>query len=778
MRQQALTWLHTMKKLLLLLLISLAAASHAQVPQIERDALVALYNSTDGANWTDNTGWNGSAGGECDWKGVACSAGDSPNVIRLLLSNNSLTGTIPAELGNLTNLTHLHLYTNSLTGTIPAELGNMTSLNYLWLQSNSLTGTIPAELGNLTSLTSLSFGNNSLSGSIPAWLGNLTNLTSLSLYNNSLSGSIPAGLGNLTNVTSLNLYGNSLTGSIPTKLGNMTSLKYLRLYNNLLTGTIPTELGNLKDLSTLVLDNNLLSRPAPASLDGFTIISSAFAFGEDVEKSEKAEKEIADEISKIDLTSLQGDPESEDLVNNIARKTTDLLAGISSNTDKDLYLNTQKKDAIDLGLSVLNLKAVNLNITDIPSTDTVTLPTKRELSNIDSTITLISNIANVLVELPANDSSVKELGDSLVDNAINTIFPLVSSADGSSDDAIAKKSDEAIEKFLDIQESITAAVSENTGELYIPIIFQEPNEAVSAITSNKEIKIINIEKRRIAPSRLAKLKIPKRNITSTDSLRTISALAADENVTVETSTQARFNSIAGFTGVDHNDVQSDFYFGNAFFPANIVSINYSVDSVAQSFVFNEDGSLKVKLDDNITATLYPAFYNTFELVQAIRNDFANYAVISAKNVVRIMEGDDSFYAKSTFSPFKLSDSSSSAKTAPQFSINDGVYTITYSDSTEEKLVPHFTPKLFDYLVAQDHGYKYNRKSGAITIDGHSYMPEYLVTPIKNIFSDRIYLSKFEDQRFNVALEYTHINQDDVLDLYVYTKDGKQAFIAQ
>ena len=55
---------------LLLLLISLAAASHAQVPQIERDALVALYNSTDGANWTDNTGWNGSAGGECDWKGV------------------------------------------------------------------------------------------------------------------------------------------------------------------------------------------------------------------------------------------------------------------------------------------------------------------------------------------------------------------------------------------------------------------------------------------------------------------------------------------------------------------------------------------------------------------------------------------------------------------------------------------------------------------------------------------------------------------------------------
>ena len=57
---------------LFLLLISLAGASYAQVPQIERDALIALYNSTDGANWTDNTGWLGEAGTECSWFGVRC----------------------------------------------------------------------------------------------------------------------------------------------------------------------------------------------------------------------------------------------------------------------------------------------------------------------------------------------------------------------------------------------------------------------------------------------------------------------------------------------------------------------------------------------------------------------------------------------------------------------------------------------------------------------------------------------------------------------------------
>ena len=57
------------------LLISLAGASYAQIPQIERDALVALYNSTDGANWTDNTGWMGAAGTECFWFGVTCTSG-------------------------------------------------------------------------------------------------------------------------------------------------------------------------------------------------------------------------------------------------------------------------------------------------------------------------------------------------------------------------------------------------------------------------------------------------------------------------------------------------------------------------------------------------------------------------------------------------------------------------------------------------------------------------------------------------------------------------------
>jgi len=171
-----------------------------QVPQTERDALVALYNSTDGANWRDNTGWLGEVGTECSWFGVECDVRNG--LTQLSLPYNALRGTIPSELGNLTNLTKLNLRGNSLSGSIPSELGNLENLTHLELWANySLGGSIPASLGNLTNLTYLSLLDNSLIGSIPVELGNLTNLTSLYLYGNSLSGSIPSELGNLTNLT-------------------------------------------------------------------------------------------------------------------------------------------------------------------------------------------------------------------------------------------------------------------------------------------------------------------------------------------------------------------------------------------------------------------------------------------------------------------------------------------------------------------------------------------------------------------------------------------------
>ena len=107
----------------------------------DKDALIALYNSTGGADWT--TTWDLSTPMD-DWYGVTLTDG---RVTELDLGNNGLTGSIPSELGSLSNLTDLLLYDNSLTGSIPPELGNLSNLRSLELAVNSLTGRIPPRAG-------------------------------------------------------------------------------------------------------------------------------------------------------------------------------------------------------------------------------------------------------------------------------------------------------------------------------------------------------------------------------------------------------------------------------------------------------------------------------------------------------------------------------------------------------------------------------------------------------------------------------------------------------
>ncbi len=57
--------------LILLISISLTYAQVTEIPQDEYDALVALYNSTDGDNWTNNSGWL-TNNTPSSWFGVTC----------------------------------------------------------------------------------------------------------------------------------------------------------------------------------------------------------------------------------------------------------------------------------------------------------------------------------------------------------------------------------------------------------------------------------------------------------------------------------------------------------------------------------------------------------------------------------------------------------------------------------------------------------------------------------------------------------------------------------
>ncbi|MFH1964934.1 MAG: fibronectin type III domain-containing protein, partial [Acidobacteriota bacterium] len=238
------------------------AHSCSGIPDEECDALYALYYSTGGDHWADNTNWLSNEP-VWNWYGITFGAG---NVMGIRLGGNGLTGLIPVELANFSNLWTLSLGYNRIGGSIPPELGSLTTLQLLSLSSNNLSGEIPPELGELIKLERLGLAYNNFTGPIPPELGNLSKLERLELFENELSGSIPLELGNLTGLSIFMLRNNELTGTIPPELSALTEIDDLDLSRNKLSGEIPPELGTMTWLRSLTLSFNKLTGPIPAEL--------------------------------------------------------------------------------------------------------------------------------------------------------------------------------------------------------------------------------------------------------------------------------------------------------------------------------------------------------------------------------------------------------------------------------------------------------------------------------------------------------------------------------
>ncbi|CAO2149363.1 unnamed protein product [Urochloa humidicola] len=131
------------------------------------------------------------------------------------LAHNSLTGTLPLEVGNLKNVAELDISDNMISGKIPTTIGECQSLQYLNMSGNFLEGTIPLTLGQLRGLQVLDFSRNNLSGRIPNFLSGLTGLSSLNLSFNGFEGEVPNG-GIFLNATATSIMGNSdLCGGLP-----------------------------------------------------------------------------------------------------------------------------------------------------------------------------------------------------------------------------------------------------------------------------------------------------------------------------------------------------------------------------------------------------------------------------------------------------------------------------------------------------------------------------------------------------------------------------------
>ncbi|OMQ09302.1 hypothetical protein [[Flexibacter] sp. ATCC 35103] len=247
-----------------------STANIIDVSQSEKEALKALYESTNGSKWKNNTGWDFSTPvtswnntTKTGWYGLIV---DNGHVVDLSFSTNNINGFIPTEIGQLKYLKRLNLSYGQLTGSIPQEIGELVNLEILGFLSNKLSGSLPQGFYNLKSLVNLSINENQLSGELSPEINKLSNLTYLYAQKNQFSGHIPPQIGDLQKLISINFAYNQLTDSLPPEIGQLSNLTYFNLINNQLTGSIPAELGKLKSVINFYLTNNKLTGPIPPEL--------------------------------------------------------------------------------------------------------------------------------------------------------------------------------------------------------------------------------------------------------------------------------------------------------------------------------------------------------------------------------------------------------------------------------------------------------------------------------------------------------------------------------
>ncbi|GMY13134.1 probable inactive leucine-rich repeat receptor-like protein kinase At3g03770 isoform X2 [Fagus crenata] len=108
-------------------------------------------------------------------------------LVTALLSNNSLSGKIPEQFGELPKLQHLDLSLNHLSGTPPSALFSLPNISYLNLASNMLSGSLPDELSCGGKLGYVDVSNNKLIGELPSCLSNTSDKRDVKFGGNCLS---------------------------------------------------------------------------------------------------------------------------------------------------------------------------------------------------------------------------------------------------------------------------------------------------------------------------------------------------------------------------------------------------------------------------------------------------------------------------------------------------------------------------------------------------------------------------------------------------------------
>jgi Leucine-rich repeat (LRR) protein len=307
----------------------------------EREALIDLYNNTNGSNWTNNNGWMGEIGTECQWFGVQCNE-NGTYIIKVDLNNNNLVGFIPESINIFSDIdlsdNELKVKINEKERIALVDLYHNTN-GVNWLNKDNWLGEVGTECSwyGITCSTEgrdvikIDLNNNNLNGIIPESFAFLKNVFYYDFSDNKLTS-----ISNCYTIINTNSYDNIL----------------LDFSNNLLT-SLPDNFFKLKFSSsgsiTLDFSNNQLST-LPDSFMLFNMSTKGF---------------YSDIILNISNNQLESLPESfADMNISTADNYADILIDISNNqltampesiTKLNLSINTDDAN-ITLNLSNNKLK--------------------------------------------------------------------------------------------------------------------------------------------------------------------------------------------------------------------------------------------------------------------------------------------------------------------------------------------------------------------------------------------------------------------------------------
>ena len=201
---------------------------------LEHVALHQLAASTGGHTWFD------SSINHCALPAVFCEANCSGPVTRLLLSNMSLSGSVPIqELTQLPQLKYAHFDQNSISGMPFHSMFSLGLIEGLFFAHNKMSGSALSVQGDIA-LIRLTLNGNQFSGTLSQLSALSNRLEFARLQYCAFSGALPAELAMMTSLQQLVVHSNRLSASIPADtLASLTSLQAVSLAQNSISGNFP-----------------------------------------------------------------------------------------------------------------------------------------------------------------------------------------------------------------------------------------------------------------------------------------------------------------------------------------------------------------------------------------------------------------------------------------------------------------------------------------------------------------------------------------------------------